>query len=63
MPTKIKFFPKLFLRSRTVGTFTSVFKFYKVLRSHTTVEIKVFLVEGSVSVHIMTDPDPGGPKT
>jgi hypothetical protein len=29
---------------RTVGTFTSVFKESKLLRSHKTVEIKIFLI-------------------
>ncbi len=57
----------------SVGTFTSVFKNYKSLRSLKTVEIEAFLnflgllIEGSKSgsVQVITDPNPGpgGPKT
>jgi hypothetical protein len=51
----------------TVGTFTSVFKDNKSLRSHKTRFYKIFcfLMEGAGPVHIITDPDPypGGPKT
>jgi hypothetical protein len=54
----------------TVGTFISVFKDNKSLRSHKTVEpVKVFLkillpdARGSGSVKLITDPDSGGPKT
>jgi hypothetical protein len=48
------------------GTFTSALKDNKSLRSHKTVDIKVFLIffgslkEGSGSVQIITGPD--GPK-
>jgi hypothetical protein len=70
--TKIKLF---FLRFCCLllfeDTFISVFKDKKPLRSHKKVETKVFLSvlldegcgSGFRSVQIMTDPDPGGPKT
>jgi hypothetical protein len=56
MPTKNKFFPKVFAELLIEGTFSSVLKVTKI------VEIKVFclLMEGSGFVEIMTVPDPGG---
>ncbi len=67
MPTKDKCFFAYYL---LLGIFTSVFKDSKSLRSHKTVEIKVFLiyllVDGRIrisNVQIVTDHDPGGPQT
>ncbi len=73
MPQK-NFTSKFFCFLLTLSTFTSVFKDKKLLRSHNTFEMKVFLhfffcllMEGSGSsygsVKIVTYPDPGGPKT
>jgi hypothetical protein len=50
------------------GTFTSVFKDNKFLKSHNRVQINFFkffllFMVGSGSVKIITDPDPDGPKT
>jgi hypothetical protein len=64
MPTKNKL--KKYKLLLTVGTFTTVFKDKKSLRSHKTDETKVFLkICGSGSVQIITDPNPnpGGLKT
>ncbi len=72
MPTKNKFFPKVYclLISEGTGTLTSVFIDKKSKRCHKILEIKVFLtsllvMEGSDpgADKIMTDPDLGGPKT
>jgi hypothetical protein len=49
----------LFLTASTVATFSSVFKDKKLLRSHTTIEIKVFLnflhVDGRIQSLIRTN--------
>ncbi len=77
MPTKIKYFSKSFLLIRyrkyrtllTVGTlYISLLKQQVIWKSKTE-KYKIFLnfvllmIEGSGSEQIITDPDPGGPKT
>jgi hypothetical protein len=63
---------RFFFQLNIVGTIKSVFKENYSLRSHKTVEIKVFLKillvdgkmrTGSGSVQIIKNQDPGGPKT
>jgi hypothetical protein len=53
------------MSTKTVGTFTSVFKNKKSKRSKKNFKIKVFLTFRRILVHVLTDPDPGlgGPKT
>jgi hypothetical protein len=71
MPTENKLiFLTLFAFLPTVGTLTSVFNDNKSIRSHKTVEIKVFLnllldyLRIQIrTIQIIADPDPGGPKT
>jgi hypothetical protein len=67
---KESFSLKFFLLITYSSKFTSVFKDSKLLISHKTVEIQVYLNflaccwndTGSGSVQIITDPDPGGLK-
>ncbi len=70
MPTKYKFFLKqVFCLLFFKGCFTSVFIDKKSKRSHKIVEINFFLTffacwwKDPDPYKIMTDPDPGGPKT
>ncbi len=67
IPTKISFFVYFLL---TIGTFTSVFNDNKLLRGRKTIKLKVCLFllvdrgnRVSKFVKIITDPDPGVPKT